>query len=395
MRPKSSSFKKAVFIVCLTCFVYPASLWGAETEHKETPPALLASIWELPKLYSDRSNPYIQSFSLIGRYHGQYWVADAEDNQDEDWENRRMYFGFTTKLFQQFTIEVQISLNDDLNPAYEGLYDAFIKWETSAKDFGLSIGRLDYTFTGLERSTSSKRIKTMERALLINQVMPGEVIGIYTEGGMGKLSYQTGLFSGSIQDEFTDFTGGFGALLGLGYKVPLFYETGTLHLDYLYNNGNEDNNAFKPYEHIASLWHQGKRGPFEIDIDVTVANGTGDQSDIFGFTLLPAYDFAHNLLIPGDRLQLALRYHYASSSEAFGLQFNKRYEQTVASGAGDSYNSYYLGLNYYIYQQKLKLMTGVEYFDMDDVAPDDDMVSTTATEKITGWSLITGVRLYF
>ncbi len=35
--------------------------------------------------------------------------------------------------------------------------------------------------------------------------------------------------------------------------MPLFYTDGSLHLDYLYNNGNPSNDAFKPYDHILSL----------------------------------------------------------------------------------------------------------------------------------------------
>ena len=370
-------------------------LWADQGAKKEQSPAVFSSIWNMPKLYKNQENPYIQSFSLVGRYHGQYWLAESEVNKDDGWENRRFYVGFNTKLFKQFTLEVQISINDDFDPVYESLYDAFIKWENSDKNFAISTGRLDYVYTGMERSTSSKKIKTMERALLVNQIMPGEVIGIYATGINAALSYQTGIFSGSIEDEFTSFEGGFGALLGFGCEVPLFYDKGTLHLDYLYNNGNEDNNAFEPYEHIVSLWHQGQKEPLWIDIDLTIASGVGEQSDVFGLTLLPTYDLINDLIITDDKLQLALRYHYASSSDEHGLSFNKRYEQTVASGKGDSYNSYYLGLNYYIYHQKLKLMTGVEYFDMSGVADDDEVNSIVGNRNIDGWNFITGVRLYF
>ncbi len=384
-------FKKTVLICCLAAFSYPACLFASQNEQQGGSSPLFDSIWNASKLYADNANPYIQSFSIIGRYHGQYWMADSEDNRDDGWENRRMYLGFNSKFLKQFTLEIQISLNDEFNPAYKGLYDAFIKWETSTKDFAASVGRLDYVYTGLERSTSSKKIKTMERALVVNLVMPGEVIGLYAKGAAGDFSYHTGLFSGSIKDEFTDFKGRFATLIGLGYNAPLFYDKGTLHLDYLYNNANPDNNAFKPYEHIVSIWHQGQVGPFGIDTDFTAASGIGDQSDIFGFTILPSYDFAQNLIVPGDKLQLALRYHYASSSDDYGLKFSKRYEQKVAIGEGDAYNAYYLGLNYYIYQQKLKLMTGVEYFDMANVTTGEG----TATENVSGWNFISGIRLYF
>ena len=55
--------------------------------------------------------------------------------------------------------------------------------------------------------------------------------------------------------------------------------------------------------------------------------------------------------------------------------------------------SWYLGLNYSIYQQKLKLMTGIEYFDMAGVADDD--IAITDGGNVDGWSFISGIRLYF
>lgn len=87
--------------------------------------------------------------------------------------------------------------------------------------------------------------------------------------------------------------------------------------------------------------------------------------------------------------------HPYSSSDDYGLSFNKRYEQLVTSGQGDSYNAFCLGLNYFLYQQKLKIMGGVEYFDMHGIA-DTDAENFDETQKnIEGLSIITGIRLYF
>jgi len=375
------------------CLSMPSSS-HAGTVNEESP-ALLTTIWNLPGLYENKANPYIQELDIVGRYHGQYWTAYSEGTYDNDWENRRFYVGFNAKLLQNFILEVQISINDDFDPAYKGLYDAFLQWNDAGKDVAVSIGRLDYVYTGMERSTSSKRIKTMERALIVNQVMPGEVIGIYIKDKEGPFYYHAGLFSGSIEDEFTDFKGGFGALLGFSCDLSFFYDKGRLHLDYLYNNGNEDNSAFKPYENIISLWHTGRKGALEIGIDLTAATGVNEQSDVFGLTLLPTYDLVQNLILNNDNLQLALRYHHASSSDDHGLKFNKRYEEPVATGMGDSYNSFYFGLNYYIYQQKLKFMTGVEYFDMAGVAGEDVSDTFIGDTGLDGWNFISGVRLYF
>jgi hypothetical protein len=384
------------FVIFLTTVVSATSLLaGQESKKTMQSPAIFETIWQTPKLYNNKENHYIQKFNLVGRYHGQYWWANSEGNSDRDWENRRMYVGFNAKIFSNITVEVQVNLNDDFDPVYKGLYDAFIKWQPSESNVSISAGRLDYVYTGMERSTSSKRIKTMERALLVGQVMPGEVIGVYINDTIGNFSYQTGLFSGSIKDEFTDFKGGYGALLGIQYDLALFYDTGSLHLDYLYNNGNKSNDAFKPYENIISLWHEGQRGAFGFGVDLTAATGVTDQSDVFGLTVLPTLDLAHNLLISNDKLQLAMRYHYAASSDEYGLQFNKRYEQPVTSGTGDSYNSFYLGFNYYLYQQKLKFMAGIEYFTMDGVADTEDENFNITGKDVDGWNGSTGIRLYF
>ncbi len=388
-----SSFLLAIFLLAA---MPPAdSVASQQNDQTEQSPQIFATIWEVPDLYKSKENAIVQEVTLVGRYHGQYWWAESEDHRDNAWENRRMYIGFNAKIFTNFTIEIQANLNDNFDPVYKALYDAFIKWRPSDSNFAISTGRLDYVYTGMERSTSSKRIKTMERALLVGQVMPGEVIGVYINDTIGDFSYQTGLFSGSIKDEFTDFKGGFAALLGMQYELPLFYDKGSLHLDYLYNNGNENNNAFKSYENIISLWHEGQKGAIAFGIDLTAATGVGTESDVFGLTLLPTFDIAHNVLMGNDQLQLAMRYHYASSADSYGLSFSKRYEQPVTSGNGDSYNALYFGLNYFLYQQKLKIMAGVEYFEMNNVSDSEDEAPTGLEKNVDGWNAATGFRLYF
>ncbi|MBW2659336.1 MAG: hypothetical protein JRC87_07065 [Deltaproteobacteria bacterium] len=394
---KQNSSAKALLLTVLSLILFTPPTLRAENKitEKGKAPSLFETIWNSPKLYKNKDNPYIQDFSLIGRYHGQYWVSDSDGNRENDWENRRFYFGFNARLFRQFTVELQMNANENFDPFYKNLYDAFIKWQPPETKFEISVGRLDYVYTGMERSTSSKKIATMERALLVNQIMPGEVVGVYSKGKEGDLSYQAGLFSGSIEDEFTQFDGGFGALIGVAYTAPLFYKSGTLHLDYLYNDGDPANNAFKPYENILTLWHRGQSGPAAMGIDLTFADGTDGISDLFGLTLLPTYDFAHNIFISNDMLQLALRYHFASSSDDHGINLAKRYEQEVATGEGDSYNSFYAGLNYYLYGNKMKLMAGLEYWDMDNIGDGSSTDSSEVKTSANGWTFISGIRLYF
>jgi phosphate-selective porin OprO/OprP len=344
-------------------------------------------IWAVPVLYESADNPTLQSFSLIGRYHGQGWAVNAKQGNAQDWENRRMIFGFSSNWFQNFTLHAQMYLKSGPGSIYDGLYQAYIKWSAPDTDFSLSVGRLDYLFTGYERSLSSKKISTIERGLLVNQIMPAEVVGAHVQGGQGRFSYQAGLFSRSIEEEFDDFNSGSAAMAGVGYDAALFLEEGKLHLDYLHNSRKTEGNAFRPFRHIASLWHQGKSGRLGMVIDLTAARPLETDGYVWGLTLEPTWTLLDELLGNNDPLQLALRYQYASSSEDNGLHLQRRYEEKVTAGEGNKYQAFYAGLNYFLYSHKFKLMLAGEYAHMEDDANDGG--------DYRGWTWFGAVRLYF
>ena len=343
--------------------------------------------WDVLKLYENEENSVIQKFSIVGRYHGQYWSVNADQGSENGWENQRLFIGTEAVLFRNFTVQVQIKISENFDPFYEGLYQAYVKWSPT-KGFSLSIGRLDFLYGGLERTVSSTKIVTFDRGQLVNQLWPGEVVGIVAQGQSGDLSYRAGVLSGTIGREFTDFSGGFGAVAGVGYSLPLFYREGSLHLDYLYNNGNPGNDAFKPFNHILSLWHHGQAGPFGLGVDVTAGHGIDGNNSVLGLTFMPTYVFLNDLLRKGDALEAALRYQYEVSNGENGLHLQSRYEQKVVDGGrGNNYNAVYAGINYLIYSNMLKLMTGVEYSVMKD--------NSGTGNSFKGWTYFAGIRVYF
>ena len=360
---------------------------GLCQQESEDATSIYDSIWAVPALYENPDHQGIQSFSLIGRYHGQYWSVNADQGDAADWENRRKIIGFSSRLFQDFTLQAQMFLKNDGGSLYSGLYEAFIKWSPANSDFSLSVGRLDYLFTGFERSESSKKINAIERGLVVNQVMPAEVVGAHMRGKKGRFSYHVGVFSRSIEEEFADLNSGTAAVIGAAYETELFYEKGSLHLDYLHNPGKGQDTAFRPYSHVVSLWHRGQRGRFDMGVDLTIAQPLNTGGHIFGLTIEPSWVLVHELLGNNDPLQLVFRYQYANSSRDNQLVLQRRYEQEVTQGEGNHYNALYTGLNYYLYGQKLKLMAGGEYADMRDAAGDGG--------KYRGWTWFGAVRLYF
>lgn len=350
-------------------------------------PGIYERIWAVPVLYHNTDNPTVQSFSLIGRYHGQYWDVNADQGDAGDWENRRKIVGFSSKWFHDFTLQAQMFLKTNGGSLYGGLYEGFIKWAPGGTDFSLSVGRLDYLFTGFERSKSSKKINVIERGLLVNQIMPAEVVGAHLRGEKGRFSYHAGWFSRGIEQEFDDFNTGSATVIGGSYDTPLFYKEGSLHVDYLHSPGKSEGNAFRPYRNVVSLWHRGESGRLGVGVDLTYAEPLETDGHVFGLTIEPSWMLLNEVFGNNDPLQLTVRYQYASSSEDNGLSLQRRYEQKVTKGNGDHYQALYTGLNYYLYGHKLKLMAGAEYAHMKDAADDGG--------KYSGWTWFGAIRLYF
>ena len=90
----------------------------------------------------------------------------------------------------------------------------------------------------------------------------------------------------------------------------------------------------------------------------------------------------------GDALEVVLRFQYSVSDGDNGLLLQQRYEQEVVPGGrGNAYYAIYMGINYLIFGDRLKLMTGAEYSVMKD--------SALAQDSFAGWTYFAGVRLYF
>jgi phosphate-selective porin OprO/OprP len=344
--------------------------------------------WDGLHLIKNKKNSVIQDLAIVGRYHGQFWNVNADQGDAKGWDNRRFFIGAEAVLFQHFTAHVQIKIGEDFESLYNGMYQAYLKWRPN-KGFTLTIGRIDFLYAGLERTVSSNKIMTFERSLISNQLWPGEVVGAVVEGKFREISYHAGLLGGAKGDDIkeADYKRGRSLVTGVGFNAPLFYKTGSLHLDYLYNNGKSTIDGFEPYRHSLSLWHQGQIGPFSLGIELTAAKGLEGVKSVMGINLLPSYVVAKNLLRKGDAMEAAVRYQYASSDGNNGLSLQSRYERKVStSSTGNSYQALYAGMNYLLVNNRLKMMTGVEYSSMKD----DVLVENS----FKGWTYLAGIRVY-
>ena len=369
--------------------------------------------WSAFTLYKNEDNPILQEFALQGRLQVQsiYGESDGDSfntsdykdasNDETVWGNdieaRRARFGFKSKWFQSWKFEGQINVDVDGmdntgdDTFYKDIYDLFVTYAPSDA-MNISAGKTKVKFSR-EQEISSKEILTIERSLLSNTLFPGELTGIWANGkGIADhWLYEVGVYGNDRQREFTDLSGDnrgtlFLAKIGYDYAEQSGLDTAVASVHFM-NNSEPNYKEPTPPDYTTGTSPNFKtswaftnditQGRFGLTTEAMLASGDGSQSDVMGLTLIPSYYI-------GEGLQLVGRLQVATSEDPDDLRVPSRYERLVAGDdeKGNTYASAYVGLNYYIYGHKLKLMNGLEYSHMGGGDYD-------------GYTLMSGLRFSF
>jgi len=333
-------------------------------------------VWGLSTLYSNDNNTIIQELKLQGRYHGQYHWSENKDTHVNDWEDRRIRLGVNTQLFsRKIEIKVDAQGSDTFEPVYKELADAYIKWSPHSS-LSITAGRQKVKLAGYEFQQSSNVYPAFERTQLFNQLRLDRATGLSAEYSRDKLTVQSGIYSNDVDREFGQFGGSVAVGIGAQYDLSDSFQLNKaeLRLDYLYSDITQGSTTLNRYEHLSSfgLWIENPKWSFATE----VFYGKNKTLEIFGFMLMPTYD-----LIP-ETLQAVTRYSFSKGNKINSIFPQSRYETSVGAQSGEQYQSAYLGLQYFIYGDKFKLMGGTEYAEL--VGGD-----------YQGWTALLGSRLYF
>jgi phosphate-selective porin OprO/OprP len=192
--------------------------------------------------------------------------------------------------------------------------------------------------------------------------------------------YELGFFTSGEKDRgFGESNGGefLLATIGRDLGAALSAEQALLRLNYVDNEPDPLNSFTRPFERIVSVNFDFAQPRWGVRSDITEGKGYLGQSDVTGLMVMPYWNL-------GERMQIVTRYTWLDSDGPNGIRMG-RYERELIPGSGDEYNEIYLGFNYYWYGHKLKLQTGLQHVDMDDVAADGGAHS--------GWAWTTGFRI--
>lgn len=376
-------------IVALSALLLAASAFAGPSaapslDAKET--SLFDKIWSIPVLYRDKENPFIEEFRFTGRYQGDYFNVDSRKGDTSFYENRRFRLGLETTLAEGHIIlkgdlETNLRQFNTKSVFYNRMTNLYVKFHLDDA-FNVVVGKQEPR-VGYERAISDTLHIFMERGFFDDQFTPDYTAGVTVNGKIGNWGYQTSIYSGNVDKELGQFNGGESYLAEISYDFSkaLAAASALLVLDYVHIEGNNAHtNIMQDFHNGVFGYFDFKKGKTGLLTQLSYGNGLSRRGDIYGLMLMPTYDIT-------DKLQAVARYQVGLADESNGITTLNRQLKTVGKFTGDNYQAAYLGMNYYIYGQKLKLMTGVQYESLTG--------GTGQAAGNSGWTFLTGVRVFW
>ena len=372
------------------------------------------------KFYNNSDASTLQSAKLFLSYQHQIGHIDGTDQTGKEFDDsfeefRRVWVGLSGKFGNFWKFKVVSQISNDRNE-YPGDYrqwghetfraanitfDADKFWEIESLDslefgYGRRTGRM-----ADEWQRSSTMINCLERSSFSNKLWlydkeKGNPLAAWVKWTAGKHTFDTALFSGT----YDDYIGGWSdskifyvSWLG-DYSEGSSYELLEYWISYYKQEGSitEDRLA-GGNDWALSLVNRMGNGPWALHSTLAWGNN-GDQTspnregEFGGIVLMPMYWLNQN------KLKVVGRYLYQKADCTEGLKLNSRYapladirDQTIDlnSGRGDKHQAFYLGLNYYLCGENLKLVNGLQH----------DELESSGSTQFRGWTVGSSIRLWF
>ena len=390
--------RHTLIAACLCGIAAPAAVTAQAVEHSTASGLLLGKLtgdsaldrtWSAATLYKDNSNPVLEEFDVTGRAQVDYFNVDSDKGQNDFFEIRRIRYGMDTYWANRF-IEVKATWDTNLRSYnapqiyYNRMTDLFVNFHFSDA-FNLRVGKFEPHF-GYDREFSDNMQVFFERSFFDDQVFNNSgndyVTGVSMSGKVGKWGYQAAMFSDNVNQEFGYFNGGTSILGEISYDfaADLHADKALWALDYMHMNNNVDSNVFNTMRNALATYFDYHNGDWGLVTQLGYGDGISTKGNIYELMIMPTY-------LITKQLELVTRYQLGLADQSNGITTLNRQVKSVGKFTGDTYNSIYVGLNYYFYGQKLKLMAGEQY--------DKLSGGTGAKAGYDGFTSLVGLRMYF
>lgn len=290
-----------------------------------------------------------------------YQMESGDFGTDANFARARL--GFALRAF--YNIELQGDAAFDGRGRYLGIETLKARFAL-ADDLSLSVGKMRPSFTS-EYSRDHAVRWFPQLSPVIAQIAPAKSLGALLEGQEEKYRWKLGYFSSDADKNIPGVSssgrGGF-LLAGLGGHHTDGIAHHRWHFDYLHNFDPETSETIPGgYRHLLSMGVDYSRGYFDFSSDFHYA--LGKDSDLAGLVLAGRYWLAE------DALRLVARYSFGTSGRSDGILAGWGINGPEAAvgqpfaydhfETGQEIHSFYLGLNFHLWEDNFLLGTGVGY----------------------------------
>lgn len=359
-------------------------------------------------------NPFLQelTFKMRGQYQWGYLdPAGGDDrvkgNRNDNNEWRRFRLGAQAKVLNQYTLKGiwniggldarnKFSGGEWGRSQTEGTLDE-LTISTTWDPVTVTLGKHKPAYMA-EYRTSSARLITPERSMLVNQLKAEKLYGVSVSNADKKAEWgwNAGLWVNGQRDNTwlePSFNSEDNVTLGMSVSRATG-GNGRIQFDYMHSF-HKDGETKEGSEYagpgaqdvIALSW-EGKQEKLSILAEAiagfNVYDGAQGAENVYGLVLMPSYRFTPNW-------EGVVRYQLASGSNA--VKSDSRYYTTNStySGTSDLMQGLYIGANYYVCPSNphmLKLMVGAEYLNSEGT-------DAKGNKDFTGWQFSSAVRFDF
>ncbi len=351
---------------------------GVLTETEATNVA--AELKEEQPVYVKAKGKAVKEIKLTGRLHAQYdnISNDVGESSQNGFYFRRLYLGAETKFADNWSAALIANFGGDDGDV--NIDKAIIGWKYDPRaEFEVGYTKVPF---GYYETTSSSKIKTVERSIANRYFAEGDGLsfsarhtGVFVEGDLGAgFTYAGAVVSNTPGNDRKDRLRG--DENGLAFYGRVEWESEETdagqflvgvdlgHKDEGSSIAGGDGDLFA-YGIHANYSIGGFNLSGEI-LGTTVEDVAGEDEDIFGFTVTPSYKI-------NDKWEIVGAYSMIDTDNADLLNADDLVRRSNVD-KGFAYNegeSFYVGFNYYIIGNDLKLSGGYESATFDSTTGDD------------------------
>ncbi len=359
-------------------------------------------------------NPYLQELTLKMRGQYQWGYVDpaggderVKGNRKDNNEWRRFRLGAQAKVLNRFTLKGIWNIGglDARNKFSDGAWERSntegaldeLTISTTLEPVTLTLGKHKPAYMA-EYRTSSAKLITLERSMLVNQLKAEKLYGISISNSDKKSDWgwNAGLWLNGQRDN-TWLSPSFNSKDNVTLGVSVSRATGKnsrLQLDYMHSfHKDGESNSRAEYagpgaQDVVALSWEGKQDKLSFMAEalagINVYDGAEGADNVFGLVLMPSYRFS-------PHWEGVVRYQLANGNNAVKLDSRYYTTNSAYSGTCDMIQGIYFGANYYVAPSNphmMKLMLGAEYLNAGGR-------NAKGEKGFTGWQFSSAVRFDF